>query len=179
MKRIYAFTLDGDESASEKFGSDLRLMAYLMYDFIYNYDGENSTALIINKNIVYNCIREKLCSNEYYLDSDMYDDGYINYEPFLIGKRSFALTIDDEIMSEDVIRELIQYTLRIAKLNYNFKITSMTYSSVNKDDERNRRKTINSLIASLGCEPVKKHIFSRKRVLNSSLYNKKIGILGR
>lgn len=168
MKRIYAFTLDSDDYLTDRFRFNLRLVAYLMYDAIYNYDGENSTALIINKNIVYNSIREGFGSKEYYLDSDLFDNGYINYEPFLIGKRSFGLTIDDTIMSEDVIYDLFRYTLRLAGLCYNFTINSESYCSKNKDDEKNRGKAIRILHSKLGCQPVKKNFLVKKKILENS-----------
>ena len=42
-----------------------------------------------------------------YLDSDIYDDGYINYEPFLIGNYSFGLTVVDETINEEILYYLI------------------------------------------------------------------------
>jgi len=46
MKTIYAFTLESDDYHSDRFRYDLRLIAFLLYDKIYNYDGEGYTALI-------------------------------------------------------------------------------------------------------------------------------------
>ena len=74
MKRIYAFTLDNEDYPSRKFGFDLRLLAYLLYDTIYNYDGENSTALVINKNVRFNRIHEGFNKDEYYFEYDEYNE---------------------------------------------------------------------------------------------------------
>lgn len=157
MKRIYTFTLEADEYASKRFRSDLRLLAYLLYDSIYNYDGEDVTALNINKNIVYNGINDN--GDYYYMDSDIYDNGYINYEPFIIGKNTFALTIDDSIMDESTIRELLEIELRLSRLSYNIVINSQPYMSKNKDDERLRHRAINILCSKLGCSLVKRFPF--------------------
>jgi len=179
MKRIYAFTLDGEDCVSSKFRSNLRLIAYLMYDSIYNYDGSDDyKALIINKNIIYNEIIEgtggcrfanygesadDYTKYEYYLSSDVYDDGYINYEPFLIGDRTFAITVDDRYISEDALRELLEDNLNITKLEYSYKITSIGYLSSDINDEKNRKKAIRLLFSNLGCQPVKKKLFAKKK----------------
>lgn len=167
MKRIYAFTLDNEDYPSRKFGFDLRLLAYLLYDTIYNYDGENSTALVINKNVRFNRIHEGFNKDEYYFEYDEYNEKYFNYEPFLLGKSSFALTIDDTLMSEETLRGLFDYTLRLTGLNYRYKVDSKDYYSSNKDDERNRKKTINEIIDMIGCPHPKHNIFTRRRTINN------------
>lgn len=178
MKRIYSFTLDSDDYASRKFSSNLRLLAYLLYDSIYNYDGENFTALNINENIVYNGISENVIYNNisnsyedvYNLDSDLDDDVHINYEPFILGEKTFCITIDDEVMKEETIRELLELQLRMTNLSYKVRINSKEYYSKNKEDEKNRNKAINILCNKIGC-------YSARRNLIDSLfaenYNKK------
>ena len=173
MKRIYAFTLDNDDYPSKKFGFDLRLLAYLLYDTIYNYDGENSTALVINKNIKVNRIHEGFGRDEYFFDYDEFDERNYNYEPFLLGNSTFAITIDDTIMSEETLRGLFDYTLRLTGLKYRYKVDSKYYYSSSKDDERNRKKTINELIDIIGCGNPKRSIFTKKRVINNTcIYNR-------
>ena len=138
MKRIYAFTLDSEDYPSDRFRSNLRLIAFLMYDLIYNYDGENCTPLIINKNIKNNEICPGRSDSEYCLRYNEDNDKYINYEPFLVGNRSFALTIDDEVMNETTIRDLMEQVLRLTMLDYRYTIKSIGYFSKDRDDERNR-----------------------------------------
>lgn len=168
MKKIYSFTIDSDDYASKYFKSNLRLLAYLLYESIYNYDGEFATALNINKNIVYNNINED--GNYYYLDSDIYDNGYINYEPFILGDKTFCLTIDDELMNENTIKELLELEQYMAKLNYKVSICSEEYYSKNKDDERFRFRAINTLCSKLGCNQVKRNIIDG---FNARNYNKR------
>ena len=179
MKKIYAFTLDNDDYPSEKYRHDLRLIAYMLYDSIYNYDGENFTALIINKNIKYNDIHEGYRDGEYYLDSDEFDNGYIYYEPFLIGERSFALTINDDIMSEDVVCSLLNYTLNLLGFGYKFSVKTICYFSKNNEDERNRSKAISLLSTSLGCEPTKKNYFAKKRIMSGCPWKNTAKVLRR
>lgn len=168
MKKIYSITLENDEYASKKFNSDLRLVAYLLYEAIYNYYGDNIIALNINKNIVYNNINE--CDYYYYLDSDVYCNGYINYEPFILGKNTFCLTIDDELMDEGTLKELLELEQRMAKLNYKVRINSEGYYSKNKDDERYRFRAINILCSKLGHNQVKRNIIDG---INARSYNKR------
>lgn len=167
MKRIYAFTLDNDDYPSKKFGFDLRLLAYLLYDSVYNYDGDNFTALVINKNIMPNMIHDGQYPNEYYFDFDDYDEKNYNYEPFLLGDSSFAFTIEDTMMSEETLCSLFDYVLRLTGLNYKYKVNSNYYFSRSKDDEKNRKKTIDSLIDKIGCGHPKRNIFARKRTINN------------
>ena len=168
MKKIYTFTLESDDYPSDSFRYNLRLIAHFLYGYIYNYDGEDTTPLNINKNIRINNLYEygRTC----YLDSDEYDDGFINYEPFLIGNRSFGLTVNDELISEEIIKNLIDYVLRMLGVNYKVTIHSVTYHSKNVDDESKRWKAIKIVTEEIG------YRFNRKfnlvkRLINGSRNN--------
>lgn len=176
MKRIYAFTLDSEDYPSSKFRSNLSLIAYLLYDIIYNYDGEYSTPLVINNTIKYNRIHESYRSNEYYLEYDKYDEKYINYEPFLIGNRSFALTIYDDLMSEEIICELMEQVMLLAKVDYLYTIKTMDYISKNKEDESNRRKAVRQLRDTLEGFAAKKGNFARKMVRTQPWFKRRVGL---
>ena len=168
MKRIYAFTLESDDVPSEKFGFNLRLIAYLMYDYVYNYVGENSAVLNINKNIVYNRILE-VSRNEFYLESDFYYNKYINYEPFIIGDKTFAFTVFDGEISEEVLCKLLQQVLRLVGVNYRYVVNTGCYVCKDNSDEKNRRNAINLLAKNIGCSLVKKKSFAKKRILNNNM----------
>ena len=177
MKKIYAFSIDDEESLSDKFKSDIRLLAYLLYDSIYGYDERK--LLNINKNIVFNRIHESFINNYYYyLDSDCYDAGFINYEPFLLGDRIFALTVDDEFISENDIMYLLNSALSLLKLNFRVNIFSENYFSKDIDDEKNRHKAINSLCSKMGLKICRKTDFV-KRLIYSSKRKKNINCYGR
>ena len=180
MKRIYAFTLDSEDYPSEKFGHNLRLIAYLLYDAIYNYDDENTIALVINKNIKSNNIHDGYRDGEYYLDSDCCKSQSVYYEPFLLGKSSFALTVDDELMNEEVICELMKQVLfevyLLSGVNYNYKIRTISYFSKKKDDESNRKKAICQLHNEIERTFVNEKVLVRKRVTNKLLVHKMMGL---
>lgn len=175
MKKIYAFNFDDEECLTDNFKSKIRLAAYLLYDSIYGYD--DLISLNINKNIVFNRIHEGF-NNSYYLDSDIYDDGIINYEPFLLGDKTFALTVDDKLISEDEIRYLLNSVLNMVKIHGNVKVFSENYFSKDINDERNRNKAINSLCDKMGLRLYKKIDFIRKLVYNGRT-NKKVSCCGR
>ena len=182
MKRIYAFTLDGDDYPSSKFRCNLRLIAYLLYDRIYNYDGEGVTALIINNKIKCNNIYEGARNNEYYFEYNDYNQKYINYEPVILNDNSFALTIDDQIMSEDILRDLMNEilfeVLLLSKINYSYSIKSIGYLSRSFEDERNRKKTLIQLRDSLIEDKIssKDHGLVKKKVIDVSLFGRKVGL---
>lgn len=178
MKKIYTFTLDSEDYPSDKFRYNLRLIAYLLYDSIYNYDGEGFTALNVNKNITYNDIHEGY-KDSYYMDSDLYDDGYINYEPFIVGDRTFGLTINDEMMSENLILELLNDSIRLARLDYRVLcVNSLSYPSNNINDERYRSKALEALFYKLNCK-VTKRVSLVKKLVNSNKYRNRLNVCGR
>lgn len=180
MKRIYAFTLDGEDYPSSRFRYDLRLIAFLMYDKIYNYDGEGATALIINNKIRNNDIYEGYRNYEYYLMYDEYNEKYINYEPVLLNENSFALTIDDEIMSEEIIKDLMNEVLLqvffLSKIRYNYTIKTISYLSRNIDDEKNRKKAFLQLRDILNGKIENKTGLVKKKMMTSSLFGRKVGL---
>lgn len=151
MKKIYTFTLESEDYPSRGFDSNLRLVAYMLYDTIYNYD-EGYNPLDVNKNIVYNKIHETYYGNGYYFDSDEMDDSLINYEPFIVGKKTFGFTINDELMSREVIDGLVMYVLNLLRLNYKVTINSFDYEARDREDERYRSKAIRLIFESLGCK---------------------------
>lgn len=177
MKKIYAFTFEGEDYLSDKFRNNLRLIAFLLYDYIYNYIGDDVIPLNINKNIVFNRIHESK-NNTFYLDSDYYDDGFINYEPFIINRRCFALTVLDELISEKEIKSLLDSVLHMVNVHCNVKIFSECYFSKNKSDEKNRNKAINVLCERIGCQSDKK-IDLIKRIVYGGKIRKKLNCCGR
>lgn len=183
MKKIYTFTLESEDYPSERFRYKLRLFAYLMYGELYNYDGDGFTPLNINDKIVCNRIYDGKYDGQYYLDSDVYDDGYINYEPFLIGNRSFGLTVVDDTIDENVLYELIRQVLFIMKFDCKVKINSVSYEATDINDETHRRKALCLAYANLGCEvPPKKFglNLSKKKILKRRYnMNNFIRVMGR
>lgn len=180
MKTIYAFTLESDDYHSSRYRYDLRLIAFLLYDKIYNYDGEGYTALIMNDKIKCNRIYKGYTDYEYYLDYNESNEKYFNYEPFLIGDRTFALTIDDQIMDENTICDLMNETiyeiLLISRVNYKYSYKKSGYLSKNIDDEKNRKKAILELKDMMSGKIQKKNELVRKKTINMSMFGRKISL---
>jgi len=182
MKTIYTFTLEGENYPSSKFDNDLRLFAHILYETIYNYDGENSTPLNINKNIEYNHINENSeywdYGSQYKLDSDLYDDGFIDYEPFILGNDSVGLTISDESFGLKTIEAMIQEVLELLKFNYKVKINFVRYDARNNEDERNRSNAMRTIFNVLG------HKYNRRSslltmIMRSSTNKRRVRSKGR
>lgn len=180
MKTIYAFTLENDDYHSDRFRYNLRLIAFLLYDKIYKYDGEGYTALIINDKVKCNDIHKGYTNNEYYLDYNEYNEKYFNYEPFILGDRTFALTIDDRFMSEDTICSLMDETIfeiyLISKVNYTYSYRNISYLSKDNNDEKNRKKTIIKLKDIIEGNIQKKNELIKKKVINVSMFGRKISL---
>ena len=166
MKTIYTFTLESDSCCLDKLDNDIRLFAYMLYEDIYDYYDGVDIPLDINKNITYNGINERLSG--YYLDSDEYDDGLIDYEPFIVCNNTFAFTIIDGLMGMDVICDLVDYLLKLLKLDYKVIINAWNYDAKSIDDESNRSRVIYSIYNKFGFIKkkgsfIKRLIFKEKR----------------
>ena len=74
MNKIYTFTLKGEDYPSERFNSNLRLFAHMLYESVYTYYDEYNNPLDVDKNIVYNRIHDNVYDSGYYLDSDIIDE---------------------------------------------------------------------------------------------------------
>lgn len=167
MKKICTFTLEGDDYPSKDYRDKLRLFAFMLYDFVYNYYGEGIVPLNINRNIVYNNLHCEKMDGGYFFDSEVFDNGYINYEPFLIGKHSFGLTLCDDLISERELMNLVGQVLYMLKIDKKVTLRTVEYYSKDADDEKNRRKAIFTAYGNLGCEPPqRKLIFSIKKAIS-------------
>lgn len=167
MKKICTFTLEGEDYPSKDYGDNLRLFAYMLYDLVYNYYGDGIIPLNINKNIVYNKLHVGVMSSGYLFDSDVFDNGSINYEPFLIGTRSFGLTILDDLISEENLMDLVNQVSYMLKIKDRVTIRTVEYYSKDMDDEKNRRKAMEIAFTNLECQlPQKKFLFSNKKSKN-------------
>ena len=181
MKTVYAFTLEGEDYHSSKFRYNLRLIAFLLYDKIFKYYDDKYMALVINSKIKDNKIHIGHSNNEYYLDYNECNEKYFNYEPFLIGNNSFALTIDDQIMDEQIICRLMDETIYeislISKVNYSYTYNKNGYLSIDREDERNRKKAIFELIDIMnGKIHKKRQELVRKKTVSVSLFGRKVGL---
>lgn len=176
MKRIYAFTLDSDDYPSDRFRYNLRLIAFLLYDLIYNYDGEGFTPLVLNKSIGFNNIYNEYGNNRYRLEYNDYNLKYVNYEPFLIGNRSFGLTVNDEYIDMDTINNLMKEVLLLVNVSYKYCVKTISYSSRDLEDESNRKKAINQLYNIIEKVNDEKSKLIRKREFNLGVFRRKIGL---
>ena len=169
MKKICTFTLEGEIYPSKEYGDKLRLFAYMLYDLVYNYYGDGIIPLNINKNIVYNNLHIGIMNSGYFFDSDVFDNGIINYEPFLIGTHSFGLTIFDDLISEEILMDLVKQVSYMLKIKGRVTFKTVEYCSKNTEDEKNRRKAMNIVFTNLGCQlPQRKFLLSSKKDENDT-----------
>lgn len=162
MKKIYTFTLDSDDYPSRGLHDDVRVIAALVYDCIYNYYGEDNVPVSTSKNIVYNELRDAYhVDGKYIMDSDKNDDGYINYEPFISGRRTFGFTVVDDSIGHSELREKVNYILSLVRVNYRVSIECFPYPSKDMDDESNRDAVINAINSRFGERYVRRNKLCR------------------
>lgn len=158
----------------------------IVYEQIYYYNDEYSIPLNINRYIVHNDLRYTsyigiTFRNEghYKLSSDEYDDGYINYEPFVVGNRTFGLTIVDDSLDITIVERMVEYALNLLRLNYKFKIEIFPYESKNIDDESHRDSAINEIYSKYSFGTVRRN--KLVRLLRNGIYRngKNVRMCGR
>ena len=162
MKRIYAFTLKTDEEYTKEVNSNLKLIAYMLYETIRNFWDGGRSPLSMSKNVKYNMLLDKDDEYQYRFYSDVHDVGKTYYEPFLLSDYTFCFTVYDDVIDEDLIRYLLKNVLGLTRTDYEFDITSIDYFSEHEDDERYREKAIKEICNTLDIEYEKENNLIRK-----------------
>ena len=158
MKKIYSFTLDDEVPLSSNTPSDIREIAFWLYEELCKY----SFPIV--------CVDEDKTVDEYGLiKNDLYDikigDRYVYkftsdeskidsrmFEPFILHDRGFALTVNEGVITDDDIVKSLNYVLNLSRLNYKFNINSVTYDESNI---KNRFAAIRELLNPKSKEQVK------------------------
>lgn len=156
MKTIYTFTMDDRKEPSFNYANELRLLAFMLYDSIYNYYGDGKIPLDINDDIEYNKINEDKKNRIYKFDSELCDDvENVYYEPFLIGNNSFGITISDEDFNVNIIKQLLDENLRLLNIDCRVSISAFTYEAKDETDETNREMAIKAIFDKFGVKQKK------------------------
>ena len=150
MKTIYTFTFDCDSELIDRFNSNLRLIAYMLYEYIYNYYGDDRNPLVIHDGIERNNLISGEYFKEYRLDSDKNGDDGVDYEPFIIDNNTFGLTIRDDSFDINIIVKLLEEILRLLGVDYKYTINSSVYYARDIFDESNRDGALKFLYNKLG-----------------------------
>lgn len=147
-KKIYTFTLEDDEYPSKIIKNNLKVIAALMYEELEVRDFENPNAILIHsKNLIKNELYEVRIGNEYEYSfgSEKSQIDHKMYEPLIIDETSFGITVIDEKINDYDMYKVLSSVLKLACLDYKFKMSSVSYDSKNIDDESNRISTIKKI----------------------------------
>lgn len=106
---IYEVSLDCKERINREFLDKVKLLAYLAYGEILDYEGELERNILYKENIVFNELydgfRDRI--NKYEFEHNNYDAGI--YEPFMIDDTTFGFTIyEGSITDKDMMMLLIE-----------------------------------------------------------------------
>lgn len=159
MKRIYVFTLETD-NMEYNYKNNLRLLAYMLYESIYNYYGDGKIPLNLSDGIVCNKLNETMVNKEYKFDSEICgEENNYYYEPFLVGDNSFAFTIVDDSFDINIIKQLLNQNLSLLKMDNKVNINVVTYYSVDEMDESYRRTAVEMVFEQHGVKLKKANWF--------------------
>ena len=173
MKRIYTVTLDDDDiPLSHNIGSDIREIAYWIYEELSKYDEQilcvdndqamNSEGLI--KNELYD-----ISSKDGYIykfDSDLKNIDSRVFEPFILSDKTFGFTVYENSLSGSELSVILDSILKLLRMNYAYSINSILYDDKNI---KNRFKAIDNISRQEVNTDVKKRVKVPAKALVSML----------
>lgn len=144
MREIYVISLDDEIPLTDNVGSNIREIAYLLFDEFNKYDREILS--LDNDYLINNELYESYSSTSdkyiYRFTSDKSSIDYRMYEPFIIGDTSFGFTTYKDSTTEEEVRYILSSVSNTLNFNYNFNISKKIY---NNNNINNRLDAIDSL----------------------------------
>lgn len=132
MKKIYTITLDDEIPLSDNIISDVKEIAYCLFEEIDKYD---RPILVIDdkkNNLIKNELLESFNGTKYnyrFQSENSKIEKYL-YEPFLINDKSFGFTVYDGSITDEEVLSFLNTIQTMLNFNYKFNIDSVYY-----DDE--------------------------------------------
>ena len=141
MKRIYTFALDDEIPLSDDVKSNIKLIAYLLYEELHDLDyGSNMPILVYNNELLFNDLYEK--KNDYgyvyRFKSECFEYDKRMFNPMMINDYTFGITVNDGALNDEKILMLLNKVMKILRIKYNFILDSEVYFSKDIYDETNR-----------------------------------------
>ena len=160
MKKIYTITLDDEVPLSDVVSSDIKEIAYFLFEEIDKYDRQ---ILVVDddRNLIRNELLETYRDGRYNFrfESEHTNIENYRYEPFLFNDRSFGFTVYDGSIDEEEIQSLLNNVLIFFGLNYKFNIDSIYYD----DEFINNRQAVYNFVTCGNREGKKEGIKVKKR----------------
>lgn len=130
---IYNISIDKDLVINPEIRDKIKLLAYLVYSELLDYEEENNKSVLYKDNIVFNELydgfRDRI--NKYEFEHEDYYTGY--YEPFMINDNSFGFTIYENVISDKELMLLINDVKNIIQLDCSIYLEKIV---VNNSKER-------------------------------------------
>lgn len=140
---IYKISLNDNIVVTPEIRDKIKLMAYLTYGNLVDYESEIGRNILFKDNIVFNELydgfRERI--NRFEFEHIDYESG--KYEPFMIGDTTFGFTVYDNSITEEELIILINEIRGIIQIDCNYDIEKIKVS-----DHNERMMTISSFYQS-------------------------------
>ena len=149
MKKIYTITLDDDVPLSGNIGSDIREIAFWIYEELSKFSEPilcmDDDRDISNSGLIKNELYDISFEGKYIykFTSDMKNVDKRMYEPFVLNDTSFGFTVYDGSISDTEVAIILENILKLLKFNYKFNIDSIVY---NDSKKANRLLAINEIM---------------------------------
>ena len=144
MKKIYTVTLDDDVPLSYDIASDVREIAFWLFEEINKFDrkilyfleDENISKDGIYRNHLLDSTITKDGKYTYKFTSDNSMIDYRMFEPFMLSDTSFGFTVYDGSISDSEISIILNQVLKFLKFDYKFNIDGSVYYDDTKISSR-------------------------------------------
>lgn len=117
---LYDVSLDSEIELTNETLNKVKLLAYLVYDALVEYEYDKGINILYRDNIIINEIYERC--NRYEFEHTDYNKGI--YEPFMINDTSFGFTVYGDSISNAEIKHIVMEVQKnicfYAQLNVNY-----------------------------------------------------------
>ena len=119
---IYKVSLKGNYEDSRLVYDNMKLMAYLVYDALMDYEYESDKDILfkdgVTMNELYDGFRNRI--NKYEFEHGNFTNG--EYEPFMIDDTSFGFTVNDGSINKEKIAFFVNEIKKLIRVDYEFNI---------------------------------------------------------
>ena len=136
---IYNISINKDLVNNPEIRDKIKLLAYLVYSEILDYEEESNKRVLYKENIVFNELydgfRDRI--NKFEFEHEDYYTGY--YEPFMIDDNTFGFTIYDNAISDKELLLLVNEVKNIIQLDCDINLEKIVVAN-----SKERSNIINS-----------------------------------
>ncbi len=119
---IYKVSLKGNYEDNRLVYDNMKLMAYLVYDALMDYEYESDKDILFKDGVTTNELYDGFSNhiNKYEFEHEESTSG--EYEPFMISNTSFGFTVNDGSINKEQIVFFVNEIKKLIQVDYEFSV---------------------------------------------------------